>query len=96
MTKRIGSSRRKTRRMLSKPKSLKGLYPIVGLTQRFSVGDKVVFKAEASVHKGLYFRRFHGQTGKVLGQVGKCYKIGVLDGGKQKIMIVNPVHVVRA
>ena len=95
MVKRIGSLRRKTRKQFTKPASMKGKFPIKGLIQKFSDGDKVVFKAEPSIHKGLYFRRFHGKTGTIAGKRGTCYEVSVTDGGKVKTMIVNPVHLVR-
>ena len=95
MVKRIGSRRRKTRNIMMKPRSLKGRYPIQGMIQIFSQGDKVLLKAEPSVHKGLYFRRFHGQIGEVTGKKGKCYEVSLSSGSKQKKLIVNPVHLVR-
>jgi len=95
MTKRIGSSRRKTRDYMTRPASERGKFPLRGLTQQFAAGDCVVLKAEPSVHKGLYFRRFHGKTAKVTVKRGMCYEVSVRDGGKVKTLIVNPVHMVR-
>ncbi len=95
MVKRIGSSRRKTKLHFTKPKSMKGKYPIQGLIQSFKDGDSVLLKAEASIHKGLYFRRFHGKTGTIIGKKGRAYEVCVMDGGKCKTLIVNPVHLRR-
>ncbi|MBI2575291.1 50S ribosomal protein L21e [Candidatus Woesearchaeota archaeon] len=95
MTKRIGSSRRKTRDYMTQPASARGKFPLHGLTQKFAAGDCVVLSAEPSVHKGLYFRRFHGKTAKVMAKRGRCYEVSVVDGRKEKTLIVNPVHMVR-
>ena len=93
--KRIGSSKKKTRNISTKPSSEKGKFPIKGITQKFSVGEKVVLKSEPSIHNGLYFRRFHGKTGKVLGIAGGSYTVSVRDGNKYKMIVVSPVHMVR-
>lgn len=81
---------------MTKPASARGKFPLRGLTQQFVAGDFVVLRAEPSVHKGLYFRRFHGKTGKVMAKRGMCYEVFVNDRGKAKTLIVNPVHLVRA
>ncbi|MBI2133883.1 50S ribosomal protein L21e [Candidatus Woesearchaeota archaeon] len=93
--KRIGSSRRKTRHVMTKPSSARGKFPSGKFIQSFAVGDKVVLSAEPSVFKGLYFRRFHGKTGEVSGKRGSSYQVIVKDGKKPKMIIVNPVHMVR-
>lgn len=96
MTKRIGSSRRKTRHVMTKKSSQKGKYPVSAMIQSFKVGDKIVLKAEPSIHKGLYFRRFHGFTGLVIGKRGDAYEVSIKEGHKSKTVIVRPVHMVRA
>ncbi len=55
-------------------------------------GERVVLKAEPSYHKGLYFHRFHGKIGVVKAKKGRYYEVVVRDGGKQKTLIVHPVH----
>ncbi|MBI3050892.1 50S ribosomal protein L21e [Candidatus Woesearchaeota archaeon] len=95
MTKRIGSLRRKTRKQMTKPASLRGKYPLRALTQSLKAGDRVVFSAEPSYHNGLFFRRFRGKTGLVVGKRGRCCEVSVSDGGKEKLVIVNPVHLAR-
>ena len=95
MTKRIGSSRRKTRHTLSVPKKLKGKLNINLFMQKLSPGDKVVFMASPSIHKGIYYRRFHGKTGSVIGAAGSCYKVSVRDKGLEKTLIVSPVHLAK-
>lgn len=58
----------------------------------FSVGDKVLLDAEPSLQKNLYHQRFHGKQGVVSAKRGSCYTVTVKDGGKQKLLIVHPIH----
>jgi large subunit ribosomal protein L21e len=95
MTHRTGTSRYKTRRTLSVAKKLKGKLSISKFLQKFNEGDRVVFKASPSVHAGLYYRRFHGKTGTVIKARGKCYEVKVLDKKREKIVLTNPVHLVK-
>lgn len=92
MVKRLGSRRRKTRHKLRKKKSEKGKLSISSFLKELKEGESVVLKAEPSYHKGMYFHRFHGKTGVVKAKKGRCYEILVRDGGKQKTLIVHPVH----
>jgi len=92
MAKRIGSTRRKTRQIFSKSKKQRGKISIAKLFKEYKNGDKVVLKAEPSVQKGLYFRRFHGKVGVVREKKGSCYEVVVKDFKKEKSLIVNPVH----
>lgn len=92
MVKRMGSRRRKTRHKLRKKKSEKGKLSISSFIKELNTGEKVVLKAEPSYQKGMYFHRFHGKTGVVKAKKGRCYEVLVRDGGKQKTLIVHPVH----
>ncbi len=58
----------------------------------YSIGDRVLLSAEPAVQKSLYHPRFHGKAAKVTGKRGDCYELAVKDGGKQKMIIVHPVH----
>ncbi len=92
MVTRIGGARRKTRKIFSKPKRLRGKVSLRRYFQEFKPGDKVVLKAEPSIQKGLYFRRFHGKTGTVKRKSGTCYAVEIVDLEKKKTVIVHPVH----
>ena len=92
MVKRIGGFRRKTRHKLKKPPGKKGKISIRNYFQQFQIGQKVVLKAEPAVQKGMYFPRFHSKTGVVKGKKGKCYEVTIKDGGKEKLLIIHPVH----
>ena len=92
MAKRIGKGRKGTRKIFRKPARLKGKFSIRKFLQKFEPGEKVQLQVDPSYQKGLYFPRFHGRMGVVKGKRGRCYEVVVKDGGKQKIFIVNPVH----
>ena len=92
MVKRIGRSRRKTRGVSRKNIRRKGKIRLSRYFQKLKEGENVVLSMEPAVQKGLYFRRFHGKKGIVAGRKGRCYNILVMDGKKQKTLIVHPVH----
>jgi large subunit ribosomal protein L21e len=89
---RIGGFRRKTRHKLRKKKSDRGKIAITRYLQKFEMGERVVLKADSSVQKGMYFPRFHGLSGVIQGMQGKNYKVKIKDGGKDKSLLVHPVH----
>ncbi|MFC1648400.1 50S ribosomal protein L21e [Nanoarchaeota archaeon] len=92
MVQRMGGFRRKSRKKLRKAYKEKGKTPLRKHLQSFDVGDKVVLTAEPSVQGGIYDLKFHGKIAEVTGKQGACYNVQVQDGGKSKILIVNPVH----
>lgn len=92
MAKRIGSLRRKTRSKLRKNIRRKGKISLTKYFQTFKTNDKVQLLAESAVQKGMYFPRFHGKAGKIIGKQGSCYKIEIKDGKKLKTLLVHPIH----
>jgi len=92
MAQRTGGNRRKTRSKFKKNMREKGKVSLTKFFQVFKINERVILKAEPAIQKGMYFRRFHGKTGLVKGMKGKCYEVSVKDGGKEKILIVHPVH----
>ena len=93
--KRIGGNRRKSRYKMKKSISEKGKLHISKFLQKFEEGDKVVLKAYPSYQKGIFFLRFFGKIGEIIGNQGNCYKVRIKDGNKLKVCIVHPVHLVR-
>src|SRR3989344_6807612 len=93
MVQRMGGTRRKTRNKLKKPMDRKGKISIRAYYKSFAVDDRVVFKADSSVHKGLYHPNIHGRSGKIVGKRGSCYIVSYKDGSKIKKTIVHPVHI---
>jgi len=96
MAQRIGSFRRKTRHKLSKEIRRKGKISLTAYFQKFNVGDRVVLKAEPSVHEGMYHPNYYGKAGIVTGIRGRCYEIAINDRSKQKTLIVHPAHLLKA
>lgn len=96
MVKRVGSSRYKTRHLFHVSKKMKGKLTISGFVRKMEIGDNVLLSAQPSIMEGIYFRRFHGRIGKVVGTQGACYKVQIRDGGKEKTLIVGPVHLKKA
>ncbi len=96
MVKRIGGLRRKTRYKLSKEKRGKGKISITNYLQSFSTGDRVYLGAESAVQKGMYHPRFMGRSGIIKGKRGKCYEVSINDIGKEKTLVVHPIHLKRS
>jgi large subunit ribosomal protein L21e len=92
MVKRIGGGRRKTRSIFRKKPCQRGKVSMSSYFQTLKEGDKVYLIAEPAIHNGMYFRRFNARPCIVIGKRGACYKVKLRDGGKDKILIVHPVH----
>jgi large subunit ribosomal protein L21e len=95
MVTRMGGSRRKTRSKLKKSIANRGKLSITAFLQEFKDGDKVVLKADPSYQKGMYFPRFHGKVGVVMGRRGDSYKVDIKDFRRHKTLFVHPVHLKR-
>jgi large subunit ribosomal protein L21e len=95
MAQRKGGFRRKTRSKLRKKTSERGKVSIRKYFQELKAGTSVCFKADPAFQKGMYFPRFHGKTGKVIGKEGSCYKVEFKDGKKQKTVVAHPIHLKR-
>ena len=95
MAQRIGRFRRKTRSKLKKGIKEKGKISISNYLNDFKENERVLLKAEPAVQDGMYFPRFHGKTGIIVGKEGSCYKILIKDFKKEKIVVVHPVHLRR-
>ena len=92
MAQRTGGLRRKTRYIFKRRRSDKGKVKIRDYLQSFKEGDRVELKANPSVHRGLYFRRFHAKVGTIKKQRGDCYEVSIKEGNKAKIVITHPIH----
>lgn len=90
--KRIGTFRRKTRNKLKKNYRDRGKIRLTKFFQKLKEGQKVQLVAEPAYQKGMYFPRFHGKVGSIVGKKGKCYLVNINDQGKKKDLIVHPVH----
>ena len=96
MAKRIGTSRTKTRSKYKKHLRDKGKISISRYFQTFKIGERVSLGVEPAIQKGLYHPKFYGKPGVVKGKKGRCYEIEIDDFGKQKLLIVHPIHLKKA
>lgn len=92
MARNKGTFRTKTRYKLKKERRDKGKISISRFFQVFKIGDKVNLCVEPAVQKGMYFPRFLGLTGEIVGKKKTCYEVKIKDGNKEKILVSHPVH----
>jgi len=95
MVMRKGGSRRKTRDKLKKDRRRRGKVSISTYFERYVSGDRVNLVLEPSIHKGMPHGRFCMKSGLVTGKRGFCYEVKINDRGKEKTLIVHPVHLKR-
>jgi len=96
MVKRLDGFRKRTRKLLKKSISEKGKIKIRNYLQVFSIGERAHINFEPAYHKGMCSIKFHNKQGKIIGKRGKCYELLIYDGGKQKKLIVHPIHLKKA
>ncbi len=63
--------------------------------KEFENGEKVQINIEPSSHGGMPHPRFQGQIAEVEGKKGASYRVKLAEGGKKKILNVNPEHLKR-
>jgi LSU ribosomal protein L21E len=81
-----------TRGKLSNSPRDRGTSPPQRAIQEYEVGQKVHLTIDPSTQAGRFHPRFNGHTGEVIGTQGRAYKIEIVDGGKEKILIARPAH----
>jgi large subunit ribosomal protein L21e len=96
MVQRMGGFRRKTRSLMRKVRGTQGKISIRKYMQEFAPGDTVYLKYEPAVHIGMFHSRFSGRAGKVGKKLGTCYEIVIDHMGKEKRLIVHPIHLIKA
>jgi len=92
MVKRLGGFRKKTRNKFSKAVRAHGKISIRYYLQSFEPQERVYLSVEPAIHKGMYLPRFLGRAGVIEKKVGTCYQVKINDMGKDKLLIVHPVH----
>lgn len=85
--------RRKTRSLLKKKPRERGKVGLSKILYEYKPGEKVVIKAEPSVHKGMPHRRYHGKVGVIVIKKGRSYVVNVAQGNAIKEIIVRPEHI---
>ena len=96
MAKRIGGTRRKTRQKLKRERNEKGKISASAMFRNFSAGDTVILSPNPAVQDGIFCFNYSGRHAIVVGKRGRCYELLLRDGGKQKKLIVHPIHLKRA
>ena len=96
MVTRKGGIRRKTRYKFRKEKRQRGKISMTRYFQTFKSGDRIFLDVEPSVQKGMYHPRFMGRAGTIKSRRGRCYEITINDLGKEKTLVVHPVHLKKA
>lgn len=82
--------RRRTRGFRARVRD-KGKVRIKRYIRDFSNEDRVSIAIDPS-YQNIPHPRFQGRSGKVVGKQGRAYFVGVMDGGKEKRILVNPEH----
>jgi large subunit ribosomal protein L21e len=96
MVKASKGSRSRTRGVLTKKAREKGMPPVTRFLREFAVGDRVRVRLEASDPHGMPHPRYQGRTCVVVKRVGRAYEIEFLDGGKRKVLVAKPIHLLPA
>src|SRR3989338_2484348 len=96
MVTRKGGIRRKTRYKFRKEKRQRGKISMTRYFQTFQSGDRIFLDVEPAVQKGMYHPRFMGRAGIIKRMRGRCYEITINDLGKEKTLLVHPVHLKKA
>lgn len=95
MAKRTGGSIRKARYKLRKVVRQRGKISPSRFLQKLSEGSRVALDIESGYHRGKFDLVYQGRTGVVIGTKGRCYEVRINDQGKDKTIIVHPVHLKR-
>ncbi len=59
--------------------------------QEFDEGDRVAIVREHSEHP-KFPERIQGLSGMIIGKRGYAYIVKIKEGGKEKVHIIQPVH----
>ncbi|WP_226479651.1 50S ribosomal protein L21e [Natrinema amylolyticum] len=84
--------RQGTRRKLANDPRDRGTSPPQRAIQEYEEGEKVHLKIDPSIPDGRFHPRFDGHTGEVVGKQGDAFKVEIVDGGKEKTLLVTAAH----
>ncbi len=90
-----GLSRRSRYRLRKSPRN-RGNPPVARVIRKFEIGERVSIRLEPGERSGAPHLRFQGRTGTIIGVQGRAYQVRILDGGKEKIILSNAVHLLKA
>lgn len=91
MPKSDGPMRGTRKKLANKPRE-RGFSPPQRAIATFEEGERVHLRIDPSVQDGRFHPRFNGQTGVIVGQQGRAYKVQITDGGNEKTLIATPAH----
>ena len=95
MVERSKGMRSKSRHILRKTHHTRGLTPITHQLREFAPGSRVAVVVDPASHGGMPHIRFQGHTGVVVGKQGDAFRVQVVVGQKEKILIARPEHLKR-
>jgi large subunit ribosomal protein L21e len=85
--------RTKTRHKHRKNVRNRGLESVEKYLIDYNIDDKVDIITDSSQHKrGMPHSRYHGRTGTVIGQRGRCYLVEIKLGNSKKTLIIGKEH----
>jgi len=85
--------RTKTRHKHRKNVRKRGLGSVEKYLIDYNMDDKVDIITDPSQHKrGMPHSRYHGRTGTIIGQRGRCYLVEVKLGNSKKTLIIGKEH----
>ena len=90
--KRKGGSRRKSRDKFKKDIRRKGKISFTSYFESYENGDRINLVLEPSINEGIFHARHQWKSGIIKGKRGFCYEVLINDRGKEKLLIVHPVH----
>jgi large subunit ribosomal protein L21e len=88
MVSKAHGPQRRTREKFRGPKKL----TVNKLLGDFSIGQRVAVVITSNSQRGRPFKRFHGLTGKIIGEKGRCFIVELKDQNKLKQIISGPEH----
>jgi large subunit ribosomal protein L21e len=91
MVSKAHGPRRRTREKFRGPKKL----TVNKLLGNFKEGERVAIVISSNSQRGQPFKRFHGQTGIIMGKRGASFIVKIHDGNKEKQVISGPEHLKR-
>ncbi|MFX1364219.1 MAG: 50S ribosomal protein L21e [Promethearchaeota archaeon] len=85
--------RTKTRHKHRRNVRNRGLTSVEKYLIDYKIDDKVDIITDSSQHKrGMPHSRYHGRTGTIIGQRGRCYLVDVKLGNSKKTLIIGREH----
>lgn len=69
----------------------RGKIKIRSYMKEFDMEERVSISINPT-YQNIPHPKFQGRSGKISGKQGRAYYINIMDGGKEKKVLVNPEH----